>query len=221
MKLCIHYGFGDYIVCYGMVRELARREDITLYAIEHRSKLHTDNIRRLYSTITNVTISTESPDKDAVYIGWDKFTQAVSHGYKLPFANFFYHQADVPLNMLWDNFVFNRNTEKEKRVFYDMGLKDGEVYDIRHDDPFRGFVIREEYIDLQVKTIRLVDFPDISILDTLYVIEHSRRLHTFTTGLVAFVDQMNITHNNLYLHRYIRPKPYDQMILRLNWHIID
>ena len=66
----------------------------------------------------------------------------------------------------------------------------------------------------------MIDLQDISILDTLYLIEHSKEVHMTTTGLVSFVDQMNITHNNLNLHRYVRPEKEGQPILRLNWKII-
>lgn len=223
MNLCIHYGFGDYVICYGLVKELARRNDeVTLFAIPHRSRLHIENIKRLYASIPNVIISTDNPKsyEDTVYIGWDKFFDAVLKGYNSPFPNFFYEQAGVPLNLLWDNFFFERNITREKEVYYDiLGLKDGEVYDFIHDDPSRGFIIRKEYVDPSVRIIRLSGIEDVSILDTLYLVEHSRALHTFPTGLVPFVDQMNIQHNNLNLHRYVRPKEYDQPILKLNWNI--
>lgn len=224
MKLCIHYGFGDYLICYGMIKELAKTNDeIVLFAIPHRSSLHFENIRRLYSTIPSVTISTDVPaDHEGVtYIGWGAFREAVAKGYNEPFAKFFYAQAGVPLSKLWDNFEFSRDIEKEKEVFYErFKLSDGEVFDFIHDDPHRNYRIRPQYFD-KVRTVQLMDLPDVSLLDMLYTIERSRRFHTFTTGLASFVDQMNITHNDLNFHRYIRPTLYDQPILRLNWNIID
>ena len=224
LYLCIHYGFGDYVICYGMVRELAKRHrKIVLFAIPHRSPLHIDNIKRLYGNIDNVIISTDDPreHENVMYIGWVKFNAAVIGGYNLPFANYFYQQAGVPLNLLWDNFAFERNMDREREIYYDLlKLKDGEVYDFLHDDPVRNFVIRKQYIDPAVRTIHLVELEDISILDTLLLVERSRKLHTFTTGLVSFIDQMNIQHPDLNLHQYIRPNTYDQPILKLNWNII-
>lgn len=224
MKLCIHYGFGDYVICYGLVKELSYRHDeIILFAIPHRSKLHIENIRRLYANIPNVMISTDDPKthEDTVYIGWDEFFDAVKRGYNLPFPNYFYVQAGVSIQKMWDNFSFNRDRNREREIYYDLlGLKDGDIYDFLHDDPVRGFVIRNKYIDPSVRTVQLTENEDISILDTLYIVERSRRLHTFTTGLVPFIDQMNIRHNNLNLHQYIRPHAYDQPILKLNWNII-
>jgi hypothetical protein len=72
-----------------------------------------------------------------------------------------------------------------------------------------------------MRVIHLVEHEDISILDILYVVEKSKEVHTFTTGLVPFIDQMNIKHNNLNLHKYVRPLPYDQPILKLNWNIYE
>ncbi len=225
LYFCTHYGFGDYVICYGLVKELAKIHDnVILFAIPHRSPLHIDNIRRLYGSIKNVQITTESPElyKNVMYLGWSKFTEAVKQGYSLPFANFFYAQAGVPLNLLWDNFYFERDIAKEKEIYYDkLGLRDGEEYVFLHDDPVRGFVINRRYITPDIKIIHLVELEDISILDTLYLVEKSKEVHAYTTGLVSFIDQMNIQHGNLNLHKYIRPLSFDQPILRLKWNIIE
>jgi hypothetical protein len=225
LYLCTHYGFGDYVICYGLVKELASRYDsIILFAIPHRSYLHIENIKRLYASIKNVQVITDSPEsyKDVYYLGWGKFIEAVSKGYALPFPNFFYEQVGVPLNLMWDNFYFERDMNKEKEIYYDrLGLKDGEEYILLHDDPIRGFVINRTYIRSDAKIIHLVELEDISILDILYLVEKSKEVHATTTGLVPFIDQMNIIHDSLNLHKYVRPLPYDQPILKLNWNIIN
>jgi len=73
LYLCTHYGFGDYVICYGLVKELAKKYDnVILFGIPHRSKLQLDNIKRLYSSINNVQINTDNPNsyKDVLYVGW-------------------------------------------------------------------------------------------------------------------------------------------------------
>jgi len=223
LYICTHYGFGDYVIIYGLVKELAKSYDnIVLFVKPHRSPLHVDNICRLYNSIPNVYILTDNPlnYKDVLYLGWDKFTEYIKTDSQTSFAKFFYDQAGIALNLLWDNFYFERDMDKEKEIYYKLGLKDGEEYVFLHDDPVRGFIIERKYLpDLRV--IHLVEYEDISILDILYVVEKSKEVHTFTTGIVPFIDQMNIQHSSLNLHRYIRPLPYDQPILRLNWNIID
>jgi len=222
LYICTHYGFGDYVICYGMIRELAKRYDkVMLFAIPHRSSLHVDNICRLYDSIPNVYILTDDPTiyKDVLYIGWDKFTEHIKTDKQTSFAKFFYDQAGVPIDLMWDNFYFERDMDRELRIYFDLGLE-GEEYVFLHDDPGRNFIINKNYVSSGMRIIHLIDLPEISVLDTLLLIERAKEVHTFTTGLVPFIDQMNIQHDSLNLHRYIRPLPYDQPILRLNWNII-
>jgi hypothetical protein len=223
LYLCPHYGFGDYVIIYGLVKELSKRYDnIVLFVKPHRSTLHINNICRLYDSIPNVEILPNDPlnYKDVLYLGWHNFAEAIAKDPTIPFPKFFYQQVGVPLNLMWDNFYFERDMDKEKEIYYDrLGLKDKEEYVVLHDDPVRGFIIDKKYIP-DLKVIHLVELEDISILDILYVVEKSKEVHAFTTGLVPFIDQMNIYHSSLNLHRYIRPLPYDQPILRLNWNII-
>jgi len=221
LYLCTHYGFGDYVICYGLVRELSKIYDnIYLFAIPHRSSLHIDNIKRLYSSIENVQIITDDPKnyKDVFYLGYEKFAEHIKKDPHTSFAKFFYDQAGVPLSILWDNFYFKRNIKKEKEIYKRLGLEN-EDYIFLHDDPVRGFVINRKYINPGIKVIHLVDLEDISILDTLYLVEKSKEVHCYTTGLVSFIDQMNIKHDNLNMHKYLRPLEYDQPILRLTWKI--
>jgi len=225
LYLCIHYGFGDYVVCYGLVKELSKQYDnVILFAIPHRSDLHIDNIKRLYSSIKNVQVTTDSPESYAsvLYVGWNKFTEALAKDTSTHCLKFFYDQTGVPLNLMWDNFYYDRDTTKEKEIFYDrLGLKDDDEYIFLHDDPARGFVIDRQHISPNLKVIHLVELEDISILDTLYLVEKSKEVHVGNTGLVPFIELMNIKHNNLNYHKYIRPLTSEQPILKLNWKIIS
>lgn len=225
LYLCTHYGFGDYVVCYGLVKELSKRyKNIILFARPHRSKLHIDNIRRLYASIENVKVITEDPKlyKNVLYIGGKKFLRAIRRDPSIQCSKFFYDQVGIPLNLMWNNFYYKRDLDKEKEIYYDkLGLKDKEEYVFLHDDPARDFIINMKYIKPNIKIIQLTDLMDVSILDTLYLVEKSKELHSFNSGLVVFIDQMDIKHNNLNLHKYVRPLLSDQPILRLNWNIIN
>lgn len=224
LYLCTHYGFGDYVVCYGLVKELSKKYDnVLLFIRSHRSNLDINNIKRLYSSIKKVQVTTDDPRlyKDVIYVG-QGFTEIIKKGSSMPFPKFFYEQMGVPLNLLWDNFYFKRDMNKEKEIYYDrLGLKDNEEYIFLHDDPIRSFIIDKKYINPDIKIIHLVELEDISILNTLYLIEKSKEVHAFPTGLVPFIDQMNVIHDNLNYHKYVRPRLFDQPILRLNWNIIE
>ena len=223
LYLCTHYGFGDYVICYGLVKELAKKHDnVILFARPHRSNLHIDNIKRLYSSIENVQICLDEPAlySNVLYLGWEELAKARRRNRNVSFPKFFYDQVNVPLNLMWDNFYFKRDKRREFEVYYDrLGLKDNEEYIFLHDDPIRGFLINKKYINIDFRVIHLVELEDVSILDTLYLVEKSKEVHAITTGLVSFIDQMNIKHDNLNLHRYVRPGLSDQPILKLKWNI--
>jgi hypothetical protein len=223
LYLCTHYGFGDYVICYGLVKELSKKYDkVILFVRKHLSDLHIENVSRLYSSIKNVMINTDDPKiyPDVMYIGWDKFFKAIENDTTIQCQKYFYDQAGVPLNLLWDNFYFKRDLNKEKEIFYELGLKEWEEYIFLHDDPSRNYIIDRKYIP-DIRVIHLADYPKISILDTLYLIEQAKEVHMSNTGLVSFVDQMNIKHSNLNYHKYTRPLAFEQPILRLNWKIIE
>jgi hypothetical protein len=120
--------------------------------------------------------------------------------------------------LLWDNFYFQRDIEKEKLIYY--SIVKGE-YVFIHDDKSRGFTIRNEYVPKGVQVVRLNEHPDISILDCLSLVENAKEVHLSNTGLVSFIDQMGIIHDNLNYHKYTRPAIFEQPLLRLNWNIID
>ena len=224
LKLCPHYGFGDYVVCYGLVKELSGRYDnIILFVKPHRSHLQIDNVKRLYSSIKNVQINSDDPSlyEDVFYLGWDKWQNVVDTNPLAQFQEFFYSEFNIPLSLMWDNFYFKRDLKKEKEIYYSLGLKDNTDYTFLHDDPGRNFVINRKYIRSDMIVIHLIEYPDISILDTLYLIEKAKEVHMTNTGLVSFVDQMNIKHDCLNFHKYTRPLEFEQPILKLNWKIIS
>lgn len=224
LHLCPHYGFGDYVMCYGLVRELSHRYDsILLYVRPHCSDLHIYNIKRLYSSIPNVQVTTEDPAlcNDVVYLGYDKFFEAVRRDPTTQIQKYIYAQFDVPIEAMWNSFYFERNISRERDIYYNrIGLKDGEDYVFLHEDTTRGFMINRKYIR-DTKIIRLTDIKDVSVLDCLYLVEQAEEVHTFNSGLLSFIDQMGIARDNLNYHRYVRPLAFEQPILKLKWNIYE
>jgi len=225
LYLCTHYGFGDYVTCYGLVKELAKKHDnVILFARPHRSDLHIDNIKRLYSSIKNVQICLEEPAlfNNVLYVGWDSLVKIVKKDSSITCQKAFYDQVGVPLNLMWDNFYFKRDKKREFEVYYGiLGLKDNSEFILLHDDPYRDFIIDRKYINPNFRVIHLVELEDVSILDSLYLVEKSKEVHVMNTGLIPFIEQMNIKHSSLNYHKYIRKSTVDQPILKLNWNIIN
>jgi hypothetical protein len=239
MKLYTHHRIGDLFICYGFIKEYSKQYDnILLHINLDICKL--SNITKLFSSIPNISFSEELfPDNEydkIISSNW--WFQQVSPWYKYPtpkipfpfgedmiFDRLWYHLAEVPFNLKWDNFYFERDSNKEKEVYYDLlGLKDNEEFIFIHEDPFNkdeDRTIKRKYIDSNIKLINMIDYPDISILDTLYLIEKSKEVHVINSSFRTFIDLMNIKHNNLNYHKYARSNPAEQVAVRLKWNEME
>lgn len=223
MNICTHYGFGDYVVCYGMIRELAKQEPVNLIVIQHRAALHVENVRRLYGNIPNVNIVTDPPTKfdDVVYYGFEDFNAQLAKNKRLTIQKYFYGKAGVPLELLWDNWYFPRDMKREQEVYYDiMGLTDGEQFILLHEDAERFITINRKHVTPNIRIVKPIDYQQASILDMLYTVERCYELHAFNTGLVPFIDQNRIQHDRLFYHKYHRAQSFEQPMLRMKWNII-
>jgi hypothetical protein len=242
-KIYTYPKFGDYCVSFGIVSEFAKHYDkVECYTdrnLLNNEELYETN-KRLYSGLKNVELIWQSyleeRDKADHAIGNTKhwydtlFPWFQDPSLSLPywfsenwiFDRQWYLNALVPYHLKWDNFYFERDLNKEKEVFYDvLGLKDGEEFIFLHEDPTRNIYLKKEYINPNIKLIEFYKLTEVNILDILYTVEKAKEVHTFNTGLLSFIDLMNIKHNNLNYHKYIRPEIWDQPGLRLNWNVLE
>jgi len=235
-------GFGDFCIAFGIVREYAKWNDKILYYTdsygvnEERHKIR----KRLYQSLKNVEIMPDVYDKSkhGLDLGiahmkpWFDTVRPWQEDPTLPTPEWFnedwyfdkilYKQMYIPFNLKWDNFYFERDLNKEKEVYYDqLGLKDGEEFIFMQQDPSRNMYIKSKYINTDYKVIEFNKRLDVNILDILYTVERAKEVHTFNTGLLTYIDLMNIKHDKLYYHRYIRPFIFLWPTLKLNWIILD
>ncbi len=236
-----HHRMGDHLICYGGIKEIAKKYDeVNVRAFS----IYLENIQRLYSSIPNVkVIPVENSfwDNSGILFcstNWwfDQVKQwydyenrpdisTYSLGEIMIFDRFWYHIAELPFNLKWDNFYLERDISKEQTIFYDMlGLKDGEKYIFLHEDPYikdEDRTINRHYIDPNIKIINIEKYQNINILDTTYLIERAFEIHVINSSFLTFIDLMQIKHNALNYHRYTRPNPVEQVALRLKWNIIE
>jgi hypothetical protein len=235
-------GFGDFCIAFGIIREYAKWNEKILYYTdsygidEERYKTR----KRLYKSLKNVEIVPEIYNKEnhglnlgiAHMKSWFDIVRPWQENERLEppdwfnedwyFDKILYKQMYVPFDLKWDNFYFERDLEKEKEVYYDqLGLKDNEEFILMFEDTYRSYTINRNYINPNIKLIDLYNLRHISMLDILYTVEKAKEFHTINTGLLIYIDQMNIQHNKLYYHKYNRSCFWDQPGLRLNWKIID
>ena len=239
INLYSYHGFGDYCVAFGIIKEYAKIHDKIFCYTDKVDENSLKTRRRLFSSIKNVEIMSGVYDNVKTYrnLGiahmkyWFDVVQPWYDNPNLPAPDWFskdwlfdvvwYRQAQIPFNLKWDNFYFERDLHKEKEIFYDrIGLKDNEEYIFLHEDLNRKLCIKREYVNPDIRLIEFSKLSDINILDILYTVEKSKEVHTFNTGLATFIDLMNIQHSNLNYHKYLRPMIFEQPVLKLNWNFI-
>jgi len=238
MKLFTHYNIGDHLICYGFVKEFSKQYDTIILTTKDDPR-QLPNAQRLFSSIKNVFLTTEhfpNNEYDKI-ISSNWWFQQVSQWYQYPtpkvpfylgeemiFDRFWYKLADVPFKLKWDNFYLERNLQKEKEIYYDIiGLKNNEEYTFLHEDPFNtdeDRSVKRKYINPDIRLINMTDWPDISILDTAYLIENAKEIHVINSSFRTFIDLMNIKNNNVYYHMYTRSNPAEQVAVRLKWNTL-
>jgi len=214
-----HMGMGDFYTCNGLVRHFATKYDkIHLFYKDP----YKENVKYLYKDLKHIDFIDGGTSEDNLAKIW-----AMTHpGYpllkirfdylrttKLMFDEAFYEQAKIPLSYKWDKFHIERDMKREKEVYYDiLGLKDNEEYIFLHDHP--DYETKE--VPDNIKIIRPTN-TEVKIHDFLYTMEQSKELHLMNSSFICLVDAIQMKHNKLFYHSYIRSI---DMALKLNWKVI-
>ncbi len=221
-----HLGLGDHIIANGMVRTIAKKYDKTfIFCKPHNFK----NVSLMYSDLPNLKIIvmddlgvqsfiTINPDNYYIIAGHAPFWRILNSGHNtLKIDEIFYQLAEVPLENKWKEFFIPRNMEREKEVFKQLGLKDGDEYSFVHDDSSRK--IKRELPN--TKIVRPSN-PDFSLFDYLYTIENAKEIHCINSSFFCLIDCIGIKKDKMFLHEYVRTDLNSDAtpILGSNWIIL-
>jgi len=218
-----HMGLGDNIICNGMVRELYKSYDkIHIFCF----KVYLENVKQMYLDI-NVELFPIDLDGEYViepFIRNNKIKNFKKIGFgdlqlsDVNADNFdmqFYKLAGIVFNKKWDNFYMERNIDKEKFVFNELGLNENE-YVFVHDDIDRGFKIKEDLLPKNIKIIR--PLKTYGLFDYSYIIENAKEIHLMESSYKCLVEHLNLKTNNLYYHTYVRNYPKNiRVSSKYNW----
>jgi hypothetical protein len=214
-----HTGLGDHYICGGLVRHFASLYDKIILFYKNPNKA---NVKYLYKDLDNIEFKDAGVHEDHLAKGFillNPFANLLQIGFnylnntKLDFDAAFYEQAGLPLEYKWSKFHLERDLAKEKHVFYNiLGLKTDEKYIFVHDHP----KFETKQIPDNIKIIK-PDNMNVPIHDYLYTIEQAKEVHLMNSSLLCLTDAIQIKHDNLFYHEYIRNI---NMKLKLNWNII-
>lgn len=216
-----HLGLGDAIACNGLVRHYAETYDrVFVFSkpnnIKNSAYMYRDEPKIKLIALDDLGVRSFmqiNTSNEYVVVGHtpDYFNKLNNNVFA--FDEGFYIMANVPFEYKWDKFYYERNTEREKEVFYDVyGLKDDEPYVFIHES-------KERPINRNVPTMRVIkpDNMEVSLFDYLYLLEKASEIHVMNSSFMNLIDCIQLNNPNIFYHEYARPNI--NATLKLNWTI--
>jgi len=221
-----HLGLGDHIILNGFVRSYLDQYDrIFLFSKPGNSK----NVKRMYKDISDKLKVISLDDKGVrefmnmfrshkyLIVGHtgDFFRRIDDPNSEKTFDQLFYEDHQIPFDDKWNKFHLERDTEREKEVYYDiLGLKDDSEFIFLHESNERP--INQE-IPSNIKIIR-PDNMSVGIFDYLFTIEKAKQVHVMNSSFMNLIDCIQLREDGLFYHEYSRPNI--NATLKLPWIIL-
>lgn len=223
-----HMGLGDFIITHGIVRHLARENDLICLPVKHHNL---PSVNFMFRDLPNVCLRGVEDDAEA-----RMFAETVWKGQKLflgchgnnftshDFDQCFYRQADLSFELRWSNFKVVRDLvseEKTAKSIWEKMIPDGSnKFVFVHDDPGRGYEITKQYCD-DLQIVSPLQRVSPNIFDYLTLIEESIQVHCISSSFALMIDSFPdlFAMKPLFLHHYARKEPLPQF--KLNWRILE
>lgn len=211
MKFIYHHlGLGDHIVNNGMVRHFyTQYGEIVLLSYKHNVK----NVQYMYRDLDKLqVIGVESDSQadhyitsnnlDCLKIGFNDLSGVMP---ELPFDKAFYKLAGLDFSVRFDEFYFQRDLKKEKKVLNALNPT-GEKYIFVHDDASRGFSIDMNKVTKDHKII--MNDKRFNVFDYITLIENAEEIHFMQSSFKELMCSYELKKPILYQHNYVRQ--YDE-----------
>jgi len=134
-----------------------------------------------------------------------------------------YKMVDLEQDDWLDYFNFERNIEKENKLYYDvLGLKDGEQYSLvnrQFASPPDTQICKHINVETLGKYIEMSYLPEYTLFDWCKVIENAQSIHTVETSLNYIIEKLNPKCQLEMYSKYDLPS-YGQVqhLFKINWH---
>jgi hypothetical protein len=213
-----HFGFGDHIICNGMVRHFYKQYgELSLFCYNH----NLNNVLYMYRDLENLNVVGVYNDSSAmnyakennldyVQIGFSKLYELMP---ELTCDKAFYKIAGLDFSVRFDEFYFQRDYEQEQKVL-DILNPLGEKYIFVHDDPERDFSLDCNKINSNFKIIK--NDKQFKIFDYLTLLENAEEIHFMQSSFKEMICSYKIDKPILYQHNYIRKYPPELNTVGLN-----
>ena len=115
----------------------------------------------------------------------------------------FYMQANVPYELRFDNFLYNRNIDEENRIYNTLNPNNEPYIFVAIDDQSRKMISPSR--NCLNSKIKIIDNPkEYSIIDLGKILENASELHLMESSIRCLIEAKiyNIDKPKLYLHAW-------------------
>lgn len=210
-----HLGIGDHLDCNGMVRWILEHNNykkIYVFAKEKYFDL-IDYMYRDQDKIELIQVSNDKEHEDIESFAKAKNVQILKIGHEnYPWgkeeeldkgcAELFYEQINMPYNIRFDYYYYERDPIQEQRVCEKLNPL-GKPYVFVHDDPSRGFSIDDDRIkELAGEDIVIIrNDMDENIFYYGKLFEEAKQIHCMESCFRSFAETLDIK-GELYFHNF-------------------
>lgn len=201
-----HFGFGDHIVCNGMVRHFYKQYgELSLFCYQH----NLENVLYMYRDLDNLTVIGVQSDQEAFKYVSDNNLDCIRIGFselfklmpELTCDKAFYKLAGLDFSVRFDEFYFERNYSQEQKVVEELNPS-GEKYIFVHDDEDRGFSIDLNKVNTNYKIIK--NDKRFKFFDYLKLLEEAEEIHFMQSSFKELICSYKMKNPKLYQHNYVR-----------------
>lgn len=238
------FGLGDHFLFNGMIRELAKQNDLLVFVWERNYK-DVSFLMRDLKNVTLVRLFLESAEEFDYYVQnlkYDEMLLVNDHErilgksfkldvkHKSPLKNS-YVANGFDWKLIFDNFHIERDYFTEDFLYRSlMQSINGRPYIIVHDDPQRGFNIDLNKIPEKNCEILFIDHKrngftrNFTVVQMTKIIENAVAFHGFASSWAWFVLFGKFPNIKKYLHVYTRPSNtpgFIDLADGLGWHVFQ
>jgi hypothetical protein len=219
-----HMGLGDHICLNGLVRYVLSDlefENVILFC-KHP---YEDMVKQMYSDEPRINVVSvgkvnshheetafvlkyiNERDRPCVYLrlGFELYEQVKPNFSDYSCDKCFYMMANVPYEVRWSHFNFNRIESEQERVYKRFNPADV-PYIFVHDDPARGYEIKLNKKEIGNKLIIRNNTSE-SIMDYAGILEQAEEIHCIESSFRCFLEGLTPKATKLVFYDSIRESP--------------
>lgn len=213
-----HLGMGDHIIMNGLIRQLAKDQDLVVVPAKYANLV---SVAYMYRDLPNVAVRPVIDHAEQTFFANDVWRGEVlwlgSDAQPFNSSQFdreFYRQADMSFQLRWDNFHFRRE------IMLEIGAPANQPYAFIHEDTSRGMRIDRT----RAEGLSQIALPDQKISPNIFewwnVVEHAAVVHCIPSSFSLLIDSMpRVPDQKLFLHKSARQDVL-MPTFRHNWTIL-